>query len=74
MYFSTISLNWLVILHMHCQEADIFIKLIIMHANIKLLDLLTCFHYILSPLVLSIVVSFYYKYNLQSKAGKMIET
>ena len=34
---------------MHSQEADHFIKVIIMRANIKLLDLLPCFHYILNP-------------------------
>ena len=33
------------------QEADHFIKVIIMHANIKLLDSFACFHYISNPLV-----------------------
>ena len=34
---------------MHTSEADLFMKVIIMRANIKLLDLLVCFHYILNP-------------------------
>ena len=34
---------------MHSQEAELFIKVIIMHVNIKLLDLLTCFHSIMNP-------------------------
>ena len=34
---------------MHGQEADLLINVIIMHANIKLLDLLDYFHYILNP-------------------------
>ena len=33
---------------MHSQEADLLIK-IKMHANVRLLDLLVCFHYILNP-------------------------
>ena len=37
------------LLHMHIQEADLFMKVIIMRANIKLLYLLVCFHYILNP-------------------------
>ena len=32
------------------QEADLFIKAITMHANIKLLDLLACFYHILNAL------------------------
>ena len=36
---------------MHSEDADLFMKVIIMRANIKLLDLMTCFHYILNPLV-----------------------
>ena len=42
--------SWTVaILHMHRQKADLFMKEIIMRANIKLLGLLVCFHYILNP-------------------------
>ena len=36
---------------MHSQEAGLFINVNIMHANIKLLDSLDCFHYILNPLL-----------------------
>ena len=40
-------------LHMVSQEADLLKKVIIMHANITLLDLLAWFHYILNPLVVA---------------------
>ena len=34
---------------MHSQIADLFMKVIQMRANIKLFDLMACFHYILNP-------------------------
>ena len=42
--------SWTIaILTLHSQDADLSIVIIIMHANIQLLDLLDCFHYILNP-------------------------
>ena len=37
------------ILRMHRQKADVFMKVIIMRANIKLLGLLVCIHNTLNP-------------------------
>ena len=37
------------ILHLFSQETDILIKVIIKRVNIKLWDILGCFHYILNP-------------------------
>ena len=34
---------------MQSKDADLFMKVIIMRSNIKLLDSLACFHYILTP-------------------------
>ena len=37
---------------MHSQDTDLYMKVIIMRANINFfLDLMACFHYILNPLV-----------------------
>ena len=35
-------------LHLHSQEADHFMKVIAMSANIKFLDFFACFYYILN--------------------------
>ena len=40
------------ILHLHSQEADVCMKVIIKRANTTLFDLLISFHYNLTPLVM----------------------
>ena len=45
----TLEMSWTIgILHLHSPEADLFMKVIMMCANIKLFYLFTSFHYILN--------------------------
>ena len=53
-YLEVACVNWVrssttAILHLFSQETDLLIKVIMKCVNIKLQDILDCFHYILNP-------------------------
>ena len=68
------------ILHLFSQETDLLIKVTIKSVNIKLWDILGCFHYILNPPRTTVVFPFswvnpaYLDIGVQSSIGEKSES